>query len=48
MRWNIEISVNFEGGPYINAHAQIISWQRQAEVKNSCFLVAVSLLKKTA
>ena len=22
MRWNIEISVNFEHGPYINAHDQ--------------------------
>ena len=33
------ISVNFEHAPYISAHAQIISWQRRAEVKNSCFLV---------
>ena len=55
---NFEISLMRRGIVYVyvctmhknerSVHAQIISWQRRAEVKNSCFLVAVSLLQKTA
>ena len=36
----LKFRVNFECTWSLhNAHAQIISWQRRAEVKNSCFLV---------